>query len=179
MPAVSYRPHYKIPDYLAWEGDWEFWDGVPVSMSPSPNTRHQRTGLNLVHSIHSQILDQKDCNDCQLFYEIDWHVSDNTVVRPDLLIVCGEVPEDFIKSPPVFIAEILSPSTAEKDRTAKRDLYAAEGVRYYLILDPDAEEAEFLVHNAETGAYESADSVPVKLDLHAGCRISLDLEKVW
>ena len=35
-----------------------------------------------------------------------------------------------------MVAEILSPSTQERDQTYKRDLYERHGVATYLILDP-------------------------------------------
>ncbi len=39
--ALKYIPNYTLTDYRRWEGDWELWDGIPVSMSPSPFGTHQ------------------------------------------------------------------------------------------------------------------------------------------
>ena len=36
------------------------------------------------------------------------------------------------------MVEILSPGTADRDRTLKLDLYAKHGVKEYWIVDPDA-----------------------------------------
>ncbi len=40
--AKKYVPHYGLDDYQNWEGDWELWAGIPVSMSPSPFGRHSK-----------------------------------------------------------------------------------------------------------------------------------------
>ncbi len=46
---------------------------------------------------------------------------------------------------PDFILEVSSPSSREKDRTTKADLYASLGVREYFLFDPgDQEDAEDL-----------------------------------
>ena len=40
---------------------------------------------------------------------------------------------------PDLVVEILSPSTAGRDRTLKRSLYARHGVGEYWLVDPDDE----------------------------------------
>jgi Uma2 family endonuclease len=171
MPAISYKPRYTVADYITWEGDWELWDGTPVSMSPSPNYRHQRVGARLVRSLEAQLEKDEACHDCHLAYEVDWHIDEYTIVRPDLLIVCGPEPEDFVKTPPALVVEILSPSTAEKDRTAKRELYASQGVPHYLIIDPDSLAITHLTPENERGAPLTTGT---ELLLHGTCRIMID-----
>lgn len=61
--------------------------------------------------------------------------------EPDVCFFRSEVAEHFspkqMKFPaPDFVAEVLSPSTEEVDRTVKFADYAAHGVREYWILDP-------------------------------------------
>lgn len=69
-----------------------------------------------------------------MLMETDWIVSEDTVVRPDIVIVCGPFPERHIVEPPRLIVEVLSPSTEEKDRTAKLDLYTSQAVEFYLSI---------------------------------------------
>ena len=64
------------------------------------------------------------------------------MVRPDISLICGVVLGEYLESPPMLIVEILSASTAHKDRTAKRALYEQEGVEYYLWGDPDSKRLE-------------------------------------
>jgi Uma2 family endonuclease len=53
---------------------------------------------------------------------------------------------------------VLSPSTAGRDRVAKRNLYARAGVPYYWLIDPDARVLEALTLRdgawLEVGAYD-------------------------
>lgn len=44
----------------------------------------------------------------------------------------------FLRIVPTLAVEILSPSTAARDRTAKRRIYARNGVDEYWLVDPDA-----------------------------------------
>lgn len=141
--AVRYLPNYTADDYRTWEGDWELWDGVPVCMSPSPTTKHQLAAGNLLTILKAAIRENSDCH-CFVLYETDWHVNKNTVVRPDISVLCDGLPEPFIDYPPALITEVLSPSTADKDRTAKRQLYEQQRVTLYLLIDPDSESVELL-----------------------------------
>jgi Uma2 family endonuclease len=171
MSDIAYIPRYSIEDYLSWEGDWELWDGYAVSMSPSPGYRHQRLALRLLLRLEQALGEREACGDCQLVYEIDWHVDAGTVVRPDLLILCGEPPVDFVKRSPTFIAEVLSPATARKDRTYKRALYESKGVASYLLVDPDLRTLE-LLRLDPGGSYQAAEDLIVPL--HPGCEIAIE-----
>jgi Uma2 family endonuclease len=42
------------------------------------------------------------------------------------------------------VIEVLSPSTAARDRARKAQLYARYGVRHYWLVDPDARRIECL-----------------------------------
>jgi Uma2 family endonuclease len=132
--APQYRPQYTVDDYMLWEGDWELWFGHPVSMSPSPFGLHQVIVSKLTHWLMNEI-DKLSC-DATLIPEIDWIVTNDTVVRPELVIVCGGTPERHVESPPAFAVEVISPSSIERDSVYKRDLYRDHGVGNYLIVDP-------------------------------------------
>lgn len=131
--AYRYLPHYTVADYQQWDGDWELWQGIPVSMSPSPFGPHQTVAVRLATTIQNAI-DRDHC-DAVVLAAIDWIVSEDTVVRPDVLVLCGGVPPRHVEEVPAVVAEILSPSTADRDRTAKFELYRDEGAKYYLMLD--------------------------------------------
>ncbi len=137
MRAHQYNPGYTIADYNMWEGDWELIDGYPYAMSPSANSKHQRLASKMLIALSNELSRYKGgCDNCEVFYELDWIINDNTVVRPDLAIVCNQT-DKFITSPPKLVIEILSPSTALKDRHVKHDIYQEQGVPYYIIIDPD------------------------------------------
>lgn len=127
-------PHYTIEDYRHWEGDWELWDGSPVAMAPSPFGRHAALTVRLTTQLSNQIETQQ-CQ-AEVLAEIDWIVSDRTVVRPDVLVSCEGIPPRHIETTPTMVAEVLSDATRDRDLRFKKELYRAEGVATYLVLDP-------------------------------------------
>jgi Uma2 family endonuclease len=68
------------------------------------------------------------------------------VVEPDLLYVSkgrlSVLTEKNVQGAPDLVVEVLSPSTAETDRTIKLKLYARYGVQEYWIMDPYGPSAE-------------------------------------
>ena len=62
----------------------------------------------------------------------------DTVVQPDLLVVCEpeKIHENGIWGAPDLTIEILSPSTSRKDLNEKFRLYEREGVREYWVINP-------------------------------------------
>lgn len=96
-----------------------------------------------------------------------------------MLVVCGEIPDRHLETPPALVVEILSESTRQGDCTYKRDLYESEGVAVYLIADPDARTLEVLVRS-DAGKYEVVSSNgPVELRLCEDCEITLDFSSLF
>jgi Uma2 family endonuclease len=131
--ARKFETHYTVADYQQWEGDWELWYGTAVSMSPSPFEAHERAVTRLASQCLASI-DAQNC-ECQVYAGLDWIVADDTVVRPDVMVVCGDPFHRHLQRPPQLAVEVLSEATAQRDRTHKRDLYEAQGVEHYLIVD--------------------------------------------
>ncbi|MEX1077116.1 MAG: Uma2 family endonuclease [Pirellulales bacterium] len=175
-PAPRYEPHYSIADYLQWEGNWELWNGTAVAMSPSPLGPHEQAAAKLVFQIES-CLQKQGCS-CATYAGLDWIVSDDTVVRPDVMVVCGGQRGRHLERPPALAIEILSDATAEKDRTAKRSLYERAGVGHYLLVDPIEKTIEWLklgddgLFNDRSGEIALADRFSVSLA--DACQIDLD-----
>ena len=76
---------------------------------------------------------------------LDVKLSDISVVEPDLVYVAKArqeiIGERFIEGPPDLVIEVLSPSTASRDRRAKRGLYARHGVPHYWLFDLEEQSA--------------------------------------
>ena len=128
---------YTYEDYLLWIGNWELINGYPFSMAPSPNRNHQWFSGKFIQTANN-LLDKKlsKCN-CFAYSELDWIVDNETVVRPDCMIVCGNFIEDFLIFTPSLIVEISSPKTKLRDRNTKYNLYETQGVRYYILADTE------------------------------------------
>ena len=170
--------NYTYDDYVNWEGEWELIEGIPVSMAPTPMRIHQNIAAELLFVLKSS-LDEKSCPECMLSYENDWKVSEETVLRPDIVLVCDDEHEAYLTKAPKIIVEILSPSTAKKDETVKFDIYEAEGVQYYILVYPDDLKAK--VYSLKDGRFiKVADFTHEVLDFDdLECDITLDFKKVF
>ena len=147
--AQKILPHYTYEDYAIWEGRWELIDGFPIAMSPSPVPKHQRIASAINRAISISL---DNCKDCNVYEPTDYYVADDTILQPDVLVLCQEPTKKYIDFTPSLVVEILSPTTALRDRITKFEIYQSQGVPYYLIADPDAATIEnyFL----ENGKYE-------------------------
>ncbi len=174
--APRYRPTYTVEDYARWEGEWELWDGMPVSMSPSPFGRHSQ----LVVRIATQLELAVELSGCHaaVLAAIDWIISNDTVVRPDVSVVCGDAPARHVEQSPALVAEVLSDATRSRDVGEKKDLYRDEGVRWYLVIDPDANSLSAWSLDAG-GIYQSVPATEsLALDICGECRLSLDVKRM-
>ena len=140
-PAILNDRHYTYADYLKFPEDerWEIIDGVAYNMSPSPAERHQ----GLSSELHTQIGNQLRGKPCRVYsapFDVRFEASETTnkVVQPDLLVVCdrSKITGGGLVGAPDWIIEILSPRTAGKDQIVKRQLYEANGVREYWLIQP-------------------------------------------
>lgn len=176
MEAVRILPHYTYNDYLHWEGKWEVIEGIPYAMSPAPVPEHQRIASNLVIEFGVPL---KNCTKCKVYQPIDYILADDTIVQPDLLIVCKPIVKKFLDFPPTLVVEILSPATALKDRHTKFGLYESQKIPYYLIVDPATKEAEVYVFTE--GKYQLEEKGPdfsYEFELET-CKAVIDFREIW
>ena len=161
-------PRFTLADHRTWEGDWELWDGIPVAMSPSPVSRHQGIALEVAALAREQLRRRAGCR-CRVRLELDWHAGEDTLFRPDVMVLCGEdLDHDYPTRPPALIVEVLSPSTRHIDLGFKRRRYRACGVPNYFVVDPEDGLLERLL--GEDG-HRRSDAVTVRL--HEGCEVTL------
>ena len=138
-PKLTYEDYAKTPD----DERWELIDGELISLeeivAPSAKEAHQRNQMIL----GSRMFFYTDENDLgRVYSDFDVVLSDTDTVRPDLLFVARErlhiITADNVQGAPDLVVEIRSESTARRDWTAKRELYARHGVKEYWIVDSDA-----------------------------------------
>ncbi len=166
-------PRYTYDDYKNWSDEWELIEGYAYSLMPTPKRKHQDFSTNFGWKVRDFFF-HNDCN-CKVYSEFDWIVNDETVVRPDCMIVCGAFTEDYVMKAPVLIVEIGSPSTYMKDKNIKYKLYEMNGVKYYLMAD--TEKRKVTTYELINGSYQTkADSTFQFTD---SCEITLDFDLMW
>jgi len=166
---------YTYADYVHWEDSWELIEGNRVE-HPSPVPRHALLATRLTTEFSNQL---KSSPTCTVYQPLDYRITDDTVLIPAMLIVCGEIGEKYLDFPPILVVEILSPSTASRDRKIKFNLYESQGVMYYLILSPESRKVE--IYQWENGKYA------LKLRgrdlsftfLLAGSKARIDFSLIW
>ena len=133
---VTQKPKIKLTyeDYRTTPDDkrYELLDGELI-LAPAPRTTHQRTLLALALNVGRHV---KDRDLGEVFTApIDVYLTETDIAQPDLLFIskdrAGIITEPNIQGAPDLVVEVLSPSTASRDRGYKRTLYARHGVREY------------------------------------------------
>ncbi len=129
---------FTYDDYLNTPKDkrYELLDGDLVALS-SPEEFHQRVSILLGAKLVQFAVEHS----LGRVYHAPFDVvlSDMDVVQPDLIFVSNERTDNItpanIQGAPDLVVEILSPSTATRDKTFKRSLYARHGITEYWMVD--------------------------------------------
>ena len=149
-------------------------------MSPAPNPRHQWVSSNIKYELKDAIK-KSGCKNCKVYDFIDIKVSEDTVVQPDAVVVCAEITKPFLNFPAALVVEILSPSTAMKDRNNKFTIYQSQKIPYFIIIDVDKNEIE-VYHIKEDGKYQLekiSTDLPYTFYLDADCSADVVLSNIW
>ena len=141
MPPVSTAAELlTVEDYRATpEGTrYQLVEGELIRMAPAPNLYHQDIAGKFYNLI-SNFLAKKPLG--RVFIApCDVYLSNHDVVQPDVLFVAkanfGLLEEDGVHGGPDLVIEVLSPSTAQLDKKAKRRIYAQAGVKEMWLVDP-------------------------------------------
>jgi Uma2 family endonuclease len=166
---------YTYQDYLMWKGDWELVNGYPYAMAPSPNRNHQWFSKKFTQIASNEIDKSSHKCKCEAYFKLDWIIDDNTVIRPDCMIVCGNFTADFLNFPPTLIVEISSIKTKLRDRNTKYNLYELQGVKYYLLADTEKKLVE--VFELKEGKYVPMHETYFRLTDE--CILNLDVFNIW
>jgi len=105
-PAIAYDnlPYYTYDDYVTWEGNWELINGTPYAMAPAPYPKHQKIVARIWRELDSHLECDNNTN-CEVYVSpVDWKVSADTVVQPDVALFCEETQKQyFSKTPPIVV----------------------------------------------------------------------------
>ncbi|MBE1553221.1 Uma2 family endonuclease [Sporosarcina limicola] len=153
MAQSKSNQRFTITEINTWDGSWELIDGVPYNMTPAPSPLHQR----IVGELFFELRTHFGSSGCAVYVapfdvQVD-KADDYTIVQPDISVICDEsqVGTKRAIGAPELIIEVLSPSTALKDRNNKFNLYERTGVKEYWLVDPYNETIE--VYGVSGGRY--------------------------
>ncbi len=137
MGILAYEEYYTVADYE----NWELIRGMSYAMTPSLMFDHQYMITKI-----ARILDEKldKCPNCYPVVKIDWQISEDTVVRPDVLVVCKK--EQRITTTPKIIFEVVSKTSIKRDEQTKFNLFEKEGVKYYALVYHDQKRVKVYQH---------------------------------
>ncbi|TVY11985.1 Uma2 family endonuclease [Paenibacillus cremeus] len=121
---------YDIPER------YEIIGGVRYDFLSSPKVAHQSILGNFYRSIHTTC----HLNGKIYLAPLDVHFDEDNIVQPDVIYIANEnlgiIRDGYIFGAPDLLVEILSRSTSRRDKTLKKSLYEANGVKEYWLADP-------------------------------------------
>ena len=133
---LTYADYFNMPDDDTY---YELIDGELIEFH-TPNIAHQRAVGNFILELGKLM---RDTGMGEIFQILTGVVlSDTDIVLPDMLFISKErssiIRYEAIHGAPDLVIEILSSSTARRDRIVKREMYARHGVREYWLVNVGA-----------------------------------------
>lgn len=141
--AVPYR--YQAREYSGSDLE-QLEEGVRAElikgqlyMLAAPSRMHQFLVSKLVTRINNHI--EKNKGGCHVYtspFDVRLFGNDNTVVQPDILVVCNKdiLSDRGCEAAPDWLIEVVSSSNSKHDYVTKLLQYQKAGVREYWIIDP-------------------------------------------
>ena len=174
---LTYADYVTLPD----DGRrYEILDGE-LAVSPSPTSLHQLVSHNLDVALSTWV--RARALGRMWAAPLDLILADTVVTQPDLIYVSKSrsaiVSRRGLEAAPDLVIEILSDSTAARDRGVKMRIYARHGIPRYWIVDPEARTLE--VYSLGDGVYEATaayhEGDVIRVDVPDG--FTIDLAELW
>lgn len=139
MPTIKQVEKISVSDYLNGElkSDikHEYFDGRVYAMAWA-SEQHNTISSNVLTEIKNGLKQAK--SQCKA-YMSDMKVKVNELIfyYPDVVVSCQDDSEnDYYRTAPILIVEVLSASTRKKDRTEKRMYYQnMPSVKEYVLIE--------------------------------------------
>ena len=132
----------------------ELWNGE-LQMSPSPSFFHQEL-MDRFHDALKAWVRARDLGKTCVA-PMDMVLTQTNVAQPDVLFIAKDrmgIIQDRVRGAADLVAEIISPTSRQRDRIEKRDLYEQHGIKEYWMIDSDAQTVEVLT--LDNGKYRLA-----------------------
>jgi Uma2 family endonuclease len=148
--AWTYADYLRLPD----DGKrYELIEGV-LYVANAPTPEHQFTVTELIFHLRLYVSTHK--LGIVLATPVEVHLSETSKpVQPDVIFVTKERQPargvSFIEGAPALVIEVVSPTSIQRDRKVKYDLYEQTGVAEYWIVDPRTRSVE--IYTWSNGEY--------------------------
>lgn len=150
-PTSKSPTEISVEDYFAMEMNspkrHEFVDGVVYAMTGARDRHNLISGdIGFLLNAHLPRRCQVFMTDMKLRLKIE---TKTRIYYPDVMVSCSETDRDeYVREQPVFIAEVLSPSTERTDRGEKFEAYKRiDSLEDYLIAHQDVARIELFRRN--------------------------------
>lgn len=155
---LDLNKHYTYSDYLLFrfQERVELIKGRILKMSPAPSRNHQTISQN-INKYFLNFFNEQACSVYVAPFDVRLPIKsakkDNTVVQPDLCIICDEnkLDDKGCNGAPDLIVEILSQNNSKHDIDTKFNLYQESGVLEYWIVE--SIDKIVLVYTLQNGNY--------------------------
>lgn len=171
----TYEEFARLPD----DGNRYEVIAGELFVTPAPGSIHQRVSARLIHLFEG--FSEETGAGIAYAAPFDVIFGDGDYVEPDLLFVRRDRVDEIVRDhgvvgPPDLVIEILSDSTARRDRGLKRQRYAAHGVPEYWIVDTDARHVEvYRLSGGDLRRVETATDVLRYRPLPRGPELVIDV----
>ncbi len=131
-----------------------------IYMMAGASALHQDIVGNIFFYLKSLSKDKQKCLPRVAPYDLKLEVDGTiNVVQPDIMLFCDD-------KKPCAVFEVLSPSTALKDKTVKKDLYERSKIREYFLVNAEYRVIDkFVLKDKKyeyVGAFGEDDKLPVE-----------------
>lgn len=182
LNAVFRPPNYedllRLPEHVTGE----ILAGQ-LYTQPRPGSRHAGVETGLAGELRNPFaLGRGGPGGWVILVEPELHLGPNVLV-PDLAgwrrERLTEIPDGPIDVAPDWVCEVLSPSTAVKDRKLKLPLYGQFGVKHAWIVDPTAKTIEVFCYDGEHWSLLATYGDDDRMRGEPFEAIELELQHLW
>ncbi len=112
-------------------------------MSPAPSDTHQKVLMDIANQIYNYLAKTHSGNLRIAPYDV--YFDRRNAYQPDIIYIGSDkkdlIRENGLHGAPDLAIEILSPQTGKYDLEDKKEVYAANGVKEYWIVEPHEKRA--------------------------------------
>jgi len=158
---------------------FELFDGTPLLMS-NPNETHDQIAANIGANL-KLAMDKRGCRTYQggMMVQASAHSAGRDKFRPDIVVRCGPSGNNTFITDPIIIAEVLLPSTLDRDRGPKLEFYKRlPTVQHIVLAYADQMRVEHYVRIEDGWDLKVLPTPESTIELDA-VAFSIDLETVY